>query len=95
MVGETAVVETAVAVSNNYEVSARMLKAHKLYAHLQARGIKSEHLQNMHPQILAHHIASAGVNDPSEETLGMVHQMLQGHERAKANAPADPFEGLS
>ena len=54
----------------------RMIKAHRLYTHLRARGIKAEHLDTMHPNILAHHVASAGVGTPDDPTLAMVHQML-------------------
>jgi hypothetical protein len=80
---------------NVYETSARRLKAQKLAAHFQSRGIKSEHLAKMHPNIIAHHLMAAGISGASEETLGEVHKMLKYGEKAKASQPADPFSGLS
>ena len=79
-------------MSNSYEVQGRLRKAQAFHAHLQARGITAQHLETMHPNILAHHAAAAGINDPSDETVAMVHSMLTAS--AGFKHPKDPFEGL-
>ena len=79
-------------MSNSYETAGRLRKAQMLHAHLNARGITAEHLENMHPQILAHHAAAAGVREPSDDTVAMVHSMLTAS--ANTKQPKDPFEGL-
>ena len=83
--------------STYYEKQARLRKAVTLATHLQSRGITSDHIENMHPSMRAHHAAMAGVNEASDETWSMVGSMLQGHEAetAKAKKPGyDPFAGL-
>ena len=80
-------------MSNDYETQGRLRKAQQLHAHLNARGITAEHLEHMHPNILAHHAAAAGVRQPSDDTIAMVHSMLTAS--ANYKGPADPFEGLS
>lgn len=80
-----------------YEHAARMQKAAKLTSHLQERGITADHLQVMHPSLLAHHAAMAGVSDPSTETWDMVGKSMRSSEaeKAKAKQPGyDPFAGL-
>ena len=44
--------------------------AQQLHAHLSARGIKADHLKSMHPSILAHHAAAAGVPESSPGDRG-------------------------
>ena len=61
----------------------RMLKASKIYNHLKTRGVRAEHLDNMHPNILAHHVASAGVGKPDDATMVMVHRMLSRPEETR------------
>ena len=87
----------AAAVSNEnvYETSARFLKAQKFVAHLSARDHTSESVSKMHPHVLAHHAMMAGIQAPSDDTMEVVHSMLQANENAKKNQPRDPFAGLS
>jgi hypothetical protein len=83
--------------SSYYEDRARTQKALKLANHLQLRGITSDHLETMHPHILAHHAASAGVNAPSPETWETVSKLMVNHEASQAESKKpgyDPFAGL-
>ena len=80
--------------TNPYEDLARQVKAQKLVGHLQARGIKSDDLKKMHPHVLRHHAQNAGILDPSDQTMNMVHGMLKLNETGQ-HQPEDPFEGLT
>ena len=80
---------------NVYEESARRVKAQRIVGHLTSRSITSDTLSKMHPNLVAHHLMAAGVSGASEETLGVVHQMLQQHEKDKSRQAVDPFLGLT
>ena len=56
-------------------------QAEKLATHLYRRGIRPGHLEKMHPNILAHHAMSAGVNNPGQDVWGLAHQMLSFQEQ--------------
>jgi hypothetical protein len=63
---------------NPYEESARRRKAYDFAEHLRARGVTSEHLETMHPTVLAHHARMAGLKSaPSEATMLQVHSHLR------------------
>ena len=83
--------------NRDYEDQARTRKALAIANHLQQRGVTADHVENMHPNLRAHHAASAGVPSPSDETWTMVGRLMQNHEasRAKTTQPGyDPFAGL-
>jgi hypothetical protein len=76
---------------NQWEEGNRRIKAANLADFLRKRGITDVGLQTMHPQILQHHIRSAGLKSPpSEATMKLVAQHLKPSRRQ----PTDPFAGL-
>ena len=66
------------------EERARERKAAYLAAHFRDRGITEEHVANMHPDVLAHHVKLAGINPPSPTTMNMVQAKLANIARMEA-----------